>query len=47
MSSEPLPKKPKTSKIFSPSKAVTVNFDPTSIGLPSGWSLPDWSTLKG
>jgi len=25
----------------------TVHFDPTSIGLPSGWSLTDWSDLKG
>jgi len=25
----------------------TVNFDPTSIGLPKDWSLTDWSDLKG
>ena len=29
------------------SMSETVNFDPTSIGLPEGWSLTDWSDLKG
>jgi hypothetical protein len=28
-------------------KKDTVHFDPTSIGLPKGWSLTDWSDLKG
>ena len=34
-------------KIFAPSREETCRFDPTSIGLPAGWSLTDWSTLKG
>ena len=39
---------PTTSKsIYKPSKDDTVHFDPTSIGLPKGWALTDWSTLKG
>lgn len=29
------------------SMTETVHFDPTSIGLPAGWSLTDWSDLKG
>jgi hypothetical protein len=30
-----------------PTKEDSVNFDPTLIGLPHGWKLTDWSTLKG
>jgi hypothetical protein len=30
-----------------PTKEDSVNLDPTSIGLPHGWKLTDWSTLKG
>jgi hypothetical protein len=29
------------------SKTETVHFDPTSIGLPAGWSLTSFSDLKG
>ena len=41
-------KKQKTGPtVYVPTKQETVLFDPTSIGLPQGWSLTDWSTLKG
>ena len=28
-------------------RSETVNFDPTSIGLPAGWKLTSFSELKG
>ena len=36
-----------TTSPYKPGKEETVHFDPTTIGLPKGWSLTDWSTLKG
>ena len=36
-----------TTTPYKPSKDDTIHFDPTKIGLPKGWSLTDWSTLKG
>jgi hypothetical protein len=36
-----------SNKPFVPSLQDTVHFDPTLIGLPAGWSLTEWSTLKG
>jgi hypothetical protein len=39
-------KKQKMSR-YVPTKADSVNFDPTSIGLPAGWALTSFSTLKG
>jgi hypothetical protein len=39
-------KKQKMSR-YVPTKAESVNFDPTSIGLPAGWSLTSFATLKG
>ncbi|KAL9182422.1 hypothetical protein ACHAXT_013074 [Thalassiosira profunda] len=32
---------------YRPSREESVNFDPTKLGLPSGWSLTAFSTLKG
>jgi hypothetical protein len=29
------------------SRSQTVRFDPTSIGFPAGWSLTQFSDLKG
>ena len=29
------------------SKTDTVHWDPTSVGLPKGWSLTNFSQLKG
>jgi len=34
-------------KRYQPTKQETVYFDPTSIGLPKGWTLTDFSDLKG
>ena len=51
---EPVAKKAKTDattesnqKPYEITKSDTVNFDPTSIGLPKGWSLTNYSDLKG
>ena len=51
---EPVAKKVKTDaapesnqKPYEITKSDTINFDPTSIGLPKGWSLIDYSDLKG
>ncbi len=32
---------------YDPSLDEAVRFDPTSVGLPEGWSLTEFSTLKG
>jgi len=32
---------------FIPDRSLTVDFDPTSVGLPPGWRLTAHSELKG
>jgi len=32
---------------FVPDRSLTVDFDPTAIGLPKEWRLTDFSELKG
>jgi len=32
---------------FVPDRSLTVDFDPTAIGLPKDWRLTDFSELKG
>ena len=54
---EPVAKKVKTddaaatesneAKPYEITKSDTIYFDPTSIGLPKGWSLTNYSDLKG
>ncbi len=36
-----------TIAVYHPKKTEMVQFDPTLISLPAGWSLTDWSDLKG
>jgi hypothetical protein len=36
-----------SSHCYNPSLEEAVRFDPTSVGLPEGWSLTEFSTLKG
>ena len=45
----PASKKMKTAaeKKFTITSKDTYDFDPTSIGLPAGWSLTNFSDLKG
>jgi len=50
MATESVAKKQRTAKdttAYRPSRDDSVNFDPTKLGLPSGWSLTSFSTLKG
>lgn len=32
---------------YIPDRSLTVDFDPTDLGLPSHWRLTDYSELKG
>ena len=40
-------KKVKMTTPFVPDRSLTVDFDPTAIGLPENWRLTDYSELKG
>ena len=34
-------------RCYDPTLEESVRFNPTSVGLPEGWSLTDFSDLKG